>query len=681
MDLSIIIVSYNVKEFLRSAIASVLRSLAAGNIEGEVLVVDNDSSDGSATMVRSEFPKVQLQALNENIGFGRANNLALAHAKGAFMLLLNPDTILGEETLSTMLHFMRSHPEAGLAGCKLLNGDGTFQLSCRRGFPTPWASFTKLFGLASLFPNSKLFARYNLTYLPVDATYEVDALGGAFMMLSREAWNETHGFDEDFFMYGEDIDLCYRAKHAGFKVYYVNTTATVHFKGESTKRSAINELQVFYEAMHVFVKKHYRASFLFNLLLQLGIFLRRTIALAKKHRSSLVLVVLDYLMIGLSVLASSKILFSEWFGLPQWDYPFAYLVPPVIVVLLLGILKAYHPNSRMSVQPVVIAVPAILIGLSSLTYFFKEFPASRSFVVLVTLITGALLLLDRVTLRLTRRLLGGLGTSTNPQLRRALIVGADDEALRIASLLTRMEFLRRFEVVGLIDHTLERLNFEAQPGVRILGDTNMIAKVVREKRIAEVIFASGAVPYTEVLAIMQRTSVENPSMRVNFSMVPAASDVLLGKQNIELLTEAAGESLALLPVAYNLDRLSHRFAKRLLDIGVSAVALPVITASCFIDPTQERRERRDMWVQILRGQRTLVGVEGIGDREAYYPKPGLTSLAAVAVKNGRHKEDIQQFDQYYARNHTFAMDCEILFKALFMHPPDEPWTGPSQRRV
>ena len=679
MDLSIIIVSYNVKEFLRGAIASVLRSLATGNIEGEIIVVDNDSSDGSAAMIRSEFPDVQLHALNENLGFGRANNLALKLAKGNYFLLLNPDTILGEETLSTMLGFMRSHPEAGLAGCKLLNGDGTFQLSCRRGFPTPWASFTKLFGLASLFPNSKLFARYNLTYLPIDATYEVDALGGAFMMLSRSAWNETHGFDEDFFMYGEDIDLCYRAKQAGFKVYYVNTTATVHFKGESTRRSAMNELQVFYEAMHVFVKKHYRASFLFTLLLRLGIFLRRTIALARRHRSGLTLIVLDYLLIGLSVLITSKILFDTWFGLPKPDYPFAYLIPPIVVVLLLAILKAYHPGSQRSVRPVVIAIPAILIGLSSLTYFFKEFPSSRSFVVAVTLVAGMMLLFDRIALRMARQLRGGMGTSTNPQLRRALIVGADEEALRIASLLARMEFLRRFEVVGLIDRSLERMNFEAQPGLRILGDTNMVAKVVREKKIAEVIFSSGAVPYTEVLAIMQRTSEENPSMRVNFSMVPAASDVLLGKQNIELLTEAAGESFALLPVAYNLDRLSHRFAKRLLDIGVSGAAIPLVMASYFINPTQDRRERRNTWIQIFRGHRTLVGMEGSG--ESYYPKPGLTSLAAVAVKNGRREEDIQQFDQYYARNHTFAMDCEILLKAIFMRPSAETWTGTSRRRV
>lgn len=679
MDLSIIIVSYNVKDFLRGAIASVRRSLMAGGIEGEILVVDNNSTDGSAAMIRFEFPEVQLFALDENIGFGRANNLALKSANGNFLLLLNPDTIVGEETLREMLDFMRSHPEAGLAGCKLLNGDGTFQLSCRRGFPTPWASFTKLFGLASLFPNSKLFARYNLTYLPINATYEVDALGGAFMMLSRETWNVTKGFDEDFFMYGEDIDLCYRAKQAGFKVYYVHSTATVHFKGESTKRSAINELQVFYEAMHVFVKKHYRASFVFSLLLRLGIFFRRTIAHIRRHRSSIVLLSIDYVFIALSVLLSSEILFGTWFGLPSWDYPFAYLIPPFIAVMLLAILRAYQPGRLRSIRPVLIAVPAILIGLSSLTYFFKEFPASRSFVVIVTLVAGVLLVVDRILLSFARRLVRGVGTSSSPQSRRALIVGADDEALRIASLLSRMNFLRRFEVVGLIDSSLERLNMERQPGLRILGDTNMVARVVREKHIAEVIFASGAIPYTQVLAIMQRTSAENPSMRVNFSMVPAASDVLLGKQNIELLTEAGKDPVALLPIAYNLDCLSHRLGKRILDLVVSSFALPVLTIGLIFRPTHALRDSREAWMEIFLGDRTLVGVESLSDRDAYFPKPGMTSLAAVAGRASLRDEDIQHFDHYYARNHTIGMDCEILLKAFFSRPEGR-LLGPIRRR-
>ncbi len=370
MDLSIIIVSYNVKDFLRGAIASAERSLQFGELSGEILIVDNASSDGSAAMIRREFPKVRLFDLEENIGFGRANNLALHEAQGDYLLILNPDTLVGEDTLRTMVDFMRAHPEAGLAGCRLLNGDGTFQLSCRRGFPTPWASFTKLFGLAGLFPNSRLFARYNLTYLPVDATYEVDALGGAFMMLSRKAYEATRAFDESFFMYGEDIDLCYRAKHAGFKVYYVHSTATVHFKGESTRRSALNEVKVFYEAMHVFVKKHYRASFIFSLLLRLGIFIRTAIALLRKYRSSILLVILDFTLISFSVLLTSRLLIGPWFGLEHWEYPSALLVPPAVAILLLLLLKAYHPGSAR-LRPVVIAVPAILVGLSSLTYFFK----------------------------------------------------------------------------------------------------------------------------------------------------------------------------------------------------------------------------------------------------------------------------------------------------------------------
>src|SRR5579872_5763101 len=284
MDISIIIVNYNVREFLRGALESVRRSLAFGRLTGEVFVVDNASRDGSAEMVRQEFPEVKLNALNENLGFGKANNLAMRQATGEYLLILNPDTILGEDTLLVMVDFMKSHPKAGVSGCKLLNADGSFQISCRRGFPTPWASFTKLFGLSTFFPNSPRFAQYNLTYLPVDQTYEIDALAGAFMLLSREAFEKTAGFDEDYFMYGEDIDLCYRIKKAGLGVFYVHSTSTIHFKGESTRRSVLNEVRVFYEAMRIFVAKHYGRNPLFSLLLRIGIWIRSFIAVLKKYR-------------------------------------------------------------------------------------------------------------------------------------------------------------------------------------------------------------------------------------------------------------------------------------------------------------------------------------------------------------------------------------------------------------
>ncbi|HWF43784.1 MAG TPA: glycosyltransferase [Candidatus Kapabacteria bacterium] len=671
MDISVVIVSYNVKEFLRGAIESVRRSFAAGHLTGEILVVDNNSSDGSAAMMRAEFPEICLYALDENLGFGRANNLAMRDARGEYMLLLNPDTIVGEDTLRFMIDFMQAHPDAGLAGCKLLNGDGSFQLSCRRGFPTPWASFTKLFGFARMFPSSRVFAQYNLTYLPVDETYEVDALGGAFMMLSQKAYHATRGFDEDYFMYGEDIDLCYRTKQAGLKVYYVHETATIHFKGESTKRSAIDEVNVFYEAMHIFVKKNYGASPLFSMMLRIGILLRTMLALGKKYRGAILLATIDYSMAMLGVLVGCKLVLDRWSGLPAQDYPFALIIPPLIVVSLLAILRAYSDTERRSPRQVILASPAILIGLSSLTYFFKEFPSSRELVIGVTAMTCVFLLLDRLVLRMADRLRWGGNSATNPALRRTLVVGTDAEAVRIARLLRRSQFIRRYEIAGFIDRSLERFHQEILPGVAVVGDMNMLPKIVRENHIAEVIFASDSLPYTEMLGAMQRVSKENLDSRVNFNMVPSASDVLIGKRKIELLSENPEQSLALMPVEYNLQRLSHRAGKRALDLAVSVAALPFLTFSYFVRPAAHKRDRLELWKRVFRGELTLVGVAG-ADARSYFPKPGVTSLAAVAAPHNLHlqelrAEDIEQFDRYYARNHSIGMDCEIFLKSIFFH--------------
>lgn len=665
MDLSIIIVSYNVKEFLRGAIVSVQRSLAAGDVTGEIIVVDNDSSDRSAEMVALEFPDVRLFALSENLGFGRANNLAMREAHGDCFLLLNPDTVVGEDTLRVMLDFMRAHPEAGLAGCKLLNGDGSFQLSCRRGFPTPWASFTKLFGLARLLPNSKLFAKYNLTYLSVDQTYEVDALGGAFMMMSRAAYNVTRGFDEDFFMYGEDLDLCYRTKRAGFKVFYVHSTATVHFKGESARRSAMNEVAVFYEAMHIFVKKNYPASTFFLALLRIGIACRTLLAFIQKYRGVVLFVAIDYFTVVIGVLLASKLVLGDWLALPARDYPYALLLPPLIAVGLLAALRAYSNSERYSSRQIVLAMPAMLIGFSSLTYFFKEYPASRSVVLGVTVLSSLLLLANRLAMRLIDRFRWGGAQSASPLMRRTLIVGTSAEASRIAGLLKRTEFLRRYEVIGFIDHSLERLGNQVLPGIAIVGDLNMLPRLVREQRIQEVIFASDAVPHTAMLDAMQRVAREASAMRVNFNMVPSATDILLGRQKIELLSNEPDSGLGLMPIELSLHRISHRIAKRALDLIVSGLALPVATFRAVLAP--RRQSEIATWQQIFLGKVTLVGFASGEARAAYYSKPSLTSLAAVAAPRDARAEDIHQFDQYYARNHTFGMDCEILLKTLLLH--------------
>ena len=219
MDLSIIIVNYNVKEFLQNLIHSIYK--AAQKITFEIIVIDNASNDGSVEFIRDKFPDVKIFANDKNLGFSKANNIGLKAALGKYLLLINPDTLVSEDTFDKMIRFFNDNPDAGLAGCKILNPDGSLQLACRRSFPGPWTSFCKVTGLSTMFPKSRLFARYNLTYLNEDQTYEVDAISGSFMMFPREIYEKIGGLDEQFFMYGEDLDFCYRVQKAGYKVLYV----------------------------------------------------------------------------------------------------------------------------------------------------------------------------------------------------------------------------------------------------------------------------------------------------------------------------------------------------------------------------------------------------------------------------------------------------------------------------
>lgn len=255
VTLSIIIVSYNVKDYLEQALVSVQKALQ--EISHEVFVVDNASTDGSAAMVKEKFPGIILIENEENAGFARANNIAIKRAAGEYISLLNPDTIVREDTFLLLLEAFDKYPEAGMVGCKILNDNGSLQLSCRRSFPTPWVSLTRILGLSRAFPNSKLFARYNMTYLDADSIEEVDAVSGSFMTIRRKIL-ETVGFlDEQFFMYGEDLDWCYRIKQAGWKILYYPKTSIIHFKGKSSNEKEWNQIKLFHKAMAIFAEKHF----------------------------------------------------------------------------------------------------------------------------------------------------------------------------------------------------------------------------------------------------------------------------------------------------------------------------------------------------------------------------------------------------------------------------------------
>ena len=280
MDLSIIIVSYRVKYFLEQTLRSAQEALSG--LDGEIIVIDNQSADDTMDFVKSRFPDVTFIENQENVGFARANNQAIMQARGEFSLILNPDTIITRESLKEPLAWMHSHPKCGAIGVHMIDGDGHFLPESKRAFPSPWVSFCKIFGLSKLFPKSRVFAKYHLRYLDEHEPHAVDILAGAYMLCRTSLLRQLKGFDEDFFMYGEDIDLSYRMVQAGFENWYLPVDI-IHYKGESTKKDSLQYVRIFYNAMLIFYRKHFpRFRVVVYPFIKLGVWVRQSFAIAKR---------------------------------------------------------------------------------------------------------------------------------------------------------------------------------------------------------------------------------------------------------------------------------------------------------------------------------------------------------------------------------------------------------------
>ena len=285
MNLSVIIVNYNVKHYLCQCLESLCRALK--DIDAEVIVVDNHSRDESIPYVRELFPEVVYVESNHNLGFARANNVAIRQCKGDYVLLLNPDTIVGEQTIKKVLEWMGNHLDAGATGVKMLKSDGEKAMESRRGLPTPMTAFYKMTGLCSRFPKHKKMGHYYMGYLPWDQPAEIEVVSGAFCMLRKEALDKVGLLDEDFFMYGEDIDLSYRLLKGGWQNWYL-PFSIVHYKGKSTYKSDYRYVHNFYQAMLIFFRKHYsHLSFFYALPVKMAIYFRAFIAIIDILRKKL----------------------------------------------------------------------------------------------------------------------------------------------------------------------------------------------------------------------------------------------------------------------------------------------------------------------------------------------------------------------------------------------------------
>lgn len=660
MDLSIIIVNYNVKEFLLNLLDSLYKAL--NEYESEIIVVDNASDDGSVELVRSRFPKVKLIENKSNLGFGAANNQALEVAKGKYLVLINPDTIVKEDTFTKLIDFLQDNPEAGMVGCKVLNPDGTLQLPCRRSFPGPWTSFTKITGLSKLFPKSKLFAKYNLTYLDEDETYEVDAISGSFMMMRREVYEKTKGFDPQFFMYGEDLDLCYRTQKEGYKVYYVHTTEIIHYKGESTKRSSIDETKVFYDAMHLFVRKHFSSFFVVELILQSAIFFRKLFAFSNLYRLAIAAIIIDFVLGIISFFLAENIYLNErWKGFPEFTKPWIYIVPTFIQVSISALMKSYKKEG-FSVLRSIISLFVGLMVITSLTFFFKQFAFSRA----VVLIAYTLLFFSFTFWRIIAKSIFKVGLSTNERKNRTLIVGTTEKALTLTKKL-KSSLTSIHHIIGLVGTSSKSIGEEIQ-NFSVVGSLENIKKVIQENKIDKVIFSSDDITFNQMFGVVANCQ----GLNVEFMVAGTDMDYLVGKSSVTML-----EDIPLLKVYYNVSSFPYQLAKGIFDFVLSSAILLLVYPLIYSrNKLTKRATRFSQFIlntpKVFTRKYSFVGPETESYFEGLYlGKKGLTGLWNVESIDRNDEEEKRKLDIFYAKNQNVWLDIEILsrtFSNMFIKP-------------
>jgi len=652
LDLSIIIVNYNVKEFLQNLLHSIEK--ASAEISKEIIIIDNASDDGSVEVIKEKFPSVILIENKINVGFGKANNQGLKIVQGKYILFINPDCIISEDTFNKMISFFESNPDCGLAGCKILNSDGTLQLACRRSFPGPWTSFTKVTGLSNIFPKSKIFARYNLTYLDENKTNEVDAISGSFMMMSKDVYQKIGGFDEQFFMYGEDLDLCYRVQKNGYKVYYVHNTQIIHYKGESTKRSNLDETKLFYDAMHLFVKKHLSSFPIVELILRSAIGFRKLFAFLGKRKLVLIAALADFVVFDLCLFMAEKIYMgmTDWIGFLTPDYPVIYTIPALIHVIVSFFTGSYKKDS-LSVLRSIGAMLISFLLITSLTFFFKQYAYSRAVVLISYLFFFLLTTFYRVFLKLFFKVGIKLDGALN---RRTVIVGTDEEAVLIAKKIKSLKAdLHSF--IGLIGKTHSEIGNQIND-FKVVGSIGNIKNVFSEKKINEVIFSSEELSYVDMMSIVSASRNSN----VDFKIVGSDMNFVVGKSSVSML-----DDIPLVEVNYNISNPTVQTTKLIFDYAIALTVLFCMYPFIYfiVKLSGKKTEFRKLILSVpavLSSKFSFVGPKKpLTFENEIIGKPGLTGL--WYIDEGKFTET-EKLDFYYMKNQNIWLDLEILGKTL-----------------
>ncbi|RLD59632.1 MAG: glycosyl transferase family 2 [Bacteroidetes bacterium] len=652
MDLSIIIVNYNVRYFLEQCLHAVQQGIVKLNEEGydaEISVVDNNSVDGSVAEVRQKFPGVKVIENRENVGFSKANNQAIAQSTGRYVLLLNPDTVVEEDTFLLCVDFMDSHPDAGAMGVKMIDGKGVYLPESKRALPTPEVSFYKMFGLASLFPRSKRFGKYYLGHLDKDSTHPVDVLAGAFMFLRKETLEKTGYLDESFFMYGEDIDLSYRITRAGYLNYYFPHSTIIHYKGESTKKGTLNYVKIFYQAMIIFAAKHFssRKARVFSIVINIAIYFRAALSLVRRFVSRIYKPLLDGLIIFLGYL----------FGLPFWEqirfdtvayYPPHFLRVVVPAYILIWLLSLYYSGVYDKPMRFLSFLKGHLAGTLLILVIYALLPMEWRYSRALIFLGSLWALVGTLALRLVLHLAGvaDYQIDLNRQ-KRMVIVGMDEEARRVSGLLRETQ--ARPEIIGFVSPSSEIPYGEENPDY--VGYIDQIDEIAAIHRLDEIVFCSKDLSSTRIIKIMTRLIGSS----VDFKIAPPESLSVIGSNSIN----TSGD---LYTIHFNsIGKESNRRNKRLFDV-VSSFLLLITFPFWFLFVKGHFNSVGDtLWV--LLGFRTWVGYLNAEHRE----QPTLPRIKKGILNPGSHlsterlsPEKINEINVVYSKDYRPLNDLLII---------------------
>jgi O-antigen biosynthesis protein len=563
MKISVIIVNYNVCYFLEQCLSSVRK--ACQGVDAEVIVVDNNSVDGSVVMVEEKFPEVILIANKQNTGFSYANNQAIKISKGEYVLLLNPDTVVEENTFKSVIEFMDANPKAGGLGVKMIDGKGNFLPESKRGLPTPEVAFYKIFGLSLIFPKSKRFGRYHLGYLDNDSVHEIEILSGAFMLMRKSVIDEVGMLDEAFFMYGEDIDLSYRITQAGYKNYYFPKTRIIHYKGESTKKSSINYVFVFYRAMIIFARKHFshQNANLFSIFINMAIYLRAAVAIASRFVQRMLLPIAD----GVLIFAGMWFIKQWWEQYVKYpdggEYPWELMfvsIPIYIFVWLLSILFSGGYDHPVRLNKI---VRGILVGTGIVLVIYSLLPDQWRFSRAIVLLGSVWAMLSVNLFRYFLHALNITGFELNKVSdKRFLIIGSKSECQRVAHLLEKTSVMPSYiAYLSAAEHNSEPRFFS--------GTLSQLNESVMIHKIDEIIFCARDVSAKSIIDMMEQLVDTD----VDYKIAPPESLYLIGSNSIE----SSGD-LYVIDIN-SISRPGNKRNKRVFDVATALgflIAFPVL---------------------------------------------------------------------------------------------------------